>query len=77
MPAITKRSRGKIIKKLTHCASCDVSLTLSCCSIDWEEVWKKKFGQDADVTSDMCDDCCCGACGLRKRQKGNILTCCD
>jgi hypothetical protein len=29
---------------------------------------------DESIGSDMCDDCCCGACGCRKRAPGDV--CC-
>ena len=65
------------------CGWCGQDMALTVCAIDWGAVWKEGAVARAEYTcgrlltdaerdavvaaSDPCDDCCCGACGQRKR----------
>jgi hypothetical protein len=88
MPA-RRRKRKRAPSPEASCRWCGQSYDQTVCAVDWGEVWKEfavarkeaNLGRpltDAERDavghgSDPCDDCCCGACGQRKR---NGAVCC-
>lgn len=69
-----KGSKKPATPKITHCFTCKTDLSEDMSHVDWFEVNCRTYGSD-DCSSDPCDDCCCGACGLRKVPYGNSMRC--
>lgn len=59
---VKKRKSESYETSVKTCTTCGVDMNIDASHIDWEDVRGFK--------SDPCDDCCCGACGGRKRFPG-------